>query len=163
MSWITDDWRLKLLALGLAILTLGAVAFSQNPPTTRTLTVPLNYRLPPNPTIIVTSGPARISVTIKGLADLIGPVTPDNITAFADATQAAPGPAVKLNVAAQSTITGINVQQPAQIIVSIDQLQTREVPVEVITHAAPGYTVTKAIASCPPNPPPTQVQIIRTT
>ena len=43
MSWglITDDWRIKLLALGLAVLMLGAVAFSQNPPTTGNLTVGL--------------------------------------------------------------------------------------------------------------------------
>lgn len=157
MSWITDDWRLKVLAVGLAVLMLGAVAFSQNPPTTRTLSVPLNYRLAPNPTVIITNGPARVSVTITGLADLIGPVTSDNITAFADATHASPGPAIKLDVTAQATITGVNVQQPAPIVVSIDQLQTKEVPVEVITHAAPGYTVTKAIASCPPNPTPCKV------
>ena len=35
MNLITDDWRLKLLAVGLALLMLGAVAFSQNPPTTK--------------------------------------------------------------------------------------------------------------------------------
>lgn len=157
MSWIADDWRLKLLALGLAVLMLGAVAFSQNPPTTRTLTVPLNYRLPPSPTIIVTDGPSRIPVTIKGLADLIAPVTSDNITAFADATQAAPGPAVRLNVSASSTITGVSISNAAPIVVSIDLLKTVEVPVEVLTHAAPGYTVTKAVASCPPNPTPCKV------
>ena len=63
MSWITDDWRLKVLALALAVMMLGAVAFSQNPPTTRTLTVPLIYRLPPNPPIIVTNGPSTVNVT----------------------------------------------------------------------------------------------------
>ncbi len=155
MSWITDDWRLKLLALGLAVLMLGAVAFSQNPPTTRTLTVPLIYRLAPNPTIIVISGPSSINVTFSGLADVIGPVRPDNITAFADATTASPGPAIKLNVSASSTIAGVNVSNPAPIVVSIDELKTVEVPVEVvIPHVDPGWTVTKTIASCPPNPSP---------
>ena len=50
MNWglITDSWRLKLLAVGLAVLMLGAVAFSQNPPTTKSLTVSLNYTVPPN-------------------------------------------------------------------------------------------------------------------
>ncbi len=119
MSWITDDWRLKLLALGLAVLMLGAVAFSQNPPTTRTLTVQLIYRLAPNPT---------------------------------------PGPAIKLNVSASSTIAGVNVSNPAPIVVSIDELKTVEVPVEVvIPHVDPGWTVTKTIASCPPNPSPCKV------
>jgi YbbR domain-containing protein len=137
---------------------LGAVAFSQNPPTTRTLTVPLIYRLAPNPTIIVTSGPSSINVTFSGLADVIGPVRPDNITAFADATTVSPGPAVKLNVSATSTIAGVNFSNPAPIVVSIDQLKTVEVPVEVvIPHVDPGWTVTKTVASCPPNPSPCKV------
>jgi len=158
MSWITDDWRLKLLALGLAVLMLGAVAFSQNPPTTRTLTVALVYRLAPNPTIIVTSGPSSINVTFSGLADVIGPVRSDNITAFADATTASPGQAVKLNVSASATDSRVNVSIPAPIVVSIDQLKTVEVPVEVvIPHVDPGWTVTKVIASCPPNPIPCKV------
>ena len=33
MSWVTESWRLKLLAIGLSVLMLGAVAFAQNPPT----------------------------------------------------------------------------------------------------------------------------------
>lgn len=157
MNWITDDWRLKVLALGLAVLMLGAVAFSQNPPTTRTLTVPLIYRLAPSPTIIVISGPSSISVTFSGLADVIGPVRPDNISAFADATTATPGPAVKLNVSASSTIVGVNISNPAPIVVSVDQLKTVEVPVEVvIQHVDPGWTA-KASASCPPNPDPCKV------
>ncbi len=158
MSWIIDDWRLKLLALGLAVLMLGAVAFSQNPPTTRTLTVPLFYRLPPNPTIIVISGPSTINVTFKGLADVIGPVRPDNITAFADATQAVPGPAERLNVSAQSTISGVNIQSLAQIVVTVDLLKTVEVPVEVQTpHVDSGVNVTKVVPLCPPNPSPCKV------
>ena len=158
MSWITDDWRLKLLALALAVMMLGAVAFSQNPPTTRTLTVPLIYRLPPNPTIIVTNGPSTVNVTFSGLADVIGVVRPDNLTAFADATAATAGPAVKLNVTASSTIVGVNVANPAQIVVSIDLLRTVEVPVElVIAHVDSGWQVTKSIASCPPNPTPCKI------
>jgi len=157
MSWITDDWRLKLLALGLAVLMLGAVAFSQNPPTLRTLTVPLVYRLAPNPTIVVISGPTSINVTFSGLADVITPVRPDNISAFADATTAIPGPAVKLNVSASSTIAGVNISNPAPIVVSVDQLKTVEVPVEVvIQHVDPGWTA-KAFASCPPNADPCKV------
>jgi len=158
MSWITDDWHLKLLALALAVMMLRAVAFSQNPPTTRTLTVPLIYRLPPNPTIIVTNGPSTVNVTFSGLADVIGVVRPDNLTAFADATAATAGPAVKLNVTASSTIVGVNVANPAQIVVSIDLLRTVEVPVElVIAHVDSGWQVAKSIASCPPNPTPCKI------
>jgi len=158
MSWITDDWRLKVLALGLAVLMLGAVAFSQNPSTIKSLSVPLNYRLPPNPGIIITDGPSKITVTISGPADVIGPVTADNVTAFADATHASAGQAVKLNVSVTATDNRVIIQQPPQIIVNIDQLKTVEVPVSVTTpHAASGWTVDKSVPVCPPNPSPCKV------
>ena len=47
LGLITDSWRLKLIAFGLAVLMLGVLAFSQNQPTTRSLTVGLNYTVPP--------------------------------------------------------------------------------------------------------------------
>ena len=156
MSWITDDWRLKLLAVGLAGLMLGAVAFSQNPPTLRILSVPLHYSLPPNPAIIIIDPPPRIPVTITGLADVIAPVTADNLTAFADATHVGPGPAVKLTVSVNAP-SGVTVAPTPPVIVFIDQLKTVEVPVEVLTHPAPGWSVTKVVASCPPNPSPCKV------
>ena len=37
MSWIAENWRLKLLAVGLSALMLAAVAFSQNPPTIKSI------------------------------------------------------------------------------------------------------------------------------
>ena len=160
MNWITDDWRLKLLALGLAVLMLGAVAFSQNPPTVKTFSVPLNYRLPPNPDFIITNGPARVNVTIRGTGDVIGPLTADNITAFADASHARPGQAVKLNVTASVIGTNLPVQTAPQIAVDIDQLQTKEIPVQVLTpHIATGYVVDTAntYAVCLPNPTPCKV------
>ena len=48
ITLITNEWRLKLLAFLLAVLMLGAVAFSQNPPTTRSLSVPLDYNYWPD-------------------------------------------------------------------------------------------------------------------
>jgi len=158
MSWITEDWRLKLLALGLAVVMLGAVAFSQNPPTLKPLNVRLNYRLPPNPDFIITNGPPTVTVTVRGLAAALTSVGRDNITAFADATHAAPGTAVKLNVTAQAPgLNGINVDQPPPIVVNIDRLQTVEVPVSVSYRAASGWTVDKVIPQCPPNPSPCHV------
>ena len=157
MSWITEDWRLKLLALGLAVVMLGAVAFSQNPPTIKPLSVPLNYRLPPNPGIIITDGPPTITVTVTGTAAAVATVSAANITAFADATHASPGSAVKLDVTAAATIPNVSVEQPPQIVVNIDQLKTVEVPVTVKAKAATGWQLDKAIALCPPNPSPCRV------
>ncbi|TMC51531.1 MAG: hypothetical protein E6J20_15935 [Chloroflexi bacterium] len=158
MSWnlITDDWRIKLLAFGLAVLMLGAVAFSQNPPTTNHLKVGLNYTTPPN--IVLINPPSQVDVTYQGLADVIAKVNPNNLFASVDATHALPGSAVRLNVIAHATDLRVQVQQPAPIVVQVDTLQVREVPVQVNARAANGWSIdpTKTLVTCPgaatPNP-----------
>src|SRR5260370_42433747 len=114
MKWITEDWRLKLLALGLATLMLGAVAFAQNPATQRTLPIALNYSFATGSTIVITNPPSKTNVTFTGLADVIGPVTINNLTATADATHAKPGSGVKLNVTVVSSVPGVHVQNHAR-------------------------------------------------
>ena len=143
MNLITDDWRLKLLAVGLAVLMLGAVAFSQNPPTSGSQTVGLSYAYAQG--IVLLNPPTKITVTYTGLADVIKTVNPGNLTASVDATHASPGTAVRLNVTARTTIVGdVHVQNPPPIVVKIDKLQVKELPVSVIWRAAPGWSVTKA-------------------
>jgi YbbR domain-containing protein len=151
MNWglITNEWRLKLLAVGLAVLMLGAVAFSQNPPTTRSLTVPLNYNVQPN--VILINPPAKATVFFSGLADTIARVGPDNLIATVDATRALPGSAVKLNVDAKTTVGGnVTVLQPPPIVVQVDTRQVVSLPVQVNAHAQSGWSIdpTKSLAIC---------------
>jgi YbbR domain-containing protein len=150
VSWklITDDWRLKLLALGLAVLMLGAVAFSQNPPTSKTLSVGLVYPNPP-PELILINPPSKTFVTISGLADILPSVTPVNLSAIVDTSHASPGSAVRLNVTASSTVRGVVVQNPPPIVVNIDKRQVKDLPVTVINRAAPGWNVSEPVALCP--------------
>src|SRR5579859_693746 len=101
MSWITDDWRLKLLALGLAVLMLGAVAFAQNPPATKTVQVKVDYK--PATNLVLINPPPTVNVTFSGLSELIGTMSGDNFSASVDPSHAKPGPAVKLNVTVTST------------------------------------------------------------
>jgi YbbR domain-containing protein len=155
VSWglITEDWRLKLLAGGLAVLMLGAVAFSQNPPTTVTLSVPLYYSFGTNTGIVIMNPPSKTNVTYTGLADVIKTVNPTNTTATVDATHAAPGSAVMLNVNASTTVRGgISVVTPAPIVVAIDTLTTKDVPVSVNAHPAAGWSISNAFAMCPGKP-----------
>ncbi len=148
MSWITEDWRLKLLALGLAILMLGAVAFAQNPPTTKTFSVGLNYSFAPGSNIVITNPPSKTTVTATGVADVIGLLTANNLTATADATHAKPGSAQKLNVAVVSSVQGVNVQNLAPIVVNIDRIAEKDLTVQVIAHEAPGFHIVSAQATC---------------
>ncbi|HKV88520.1 MAG TPA: CdaR family protein [Candidatus Dormibacteraeota bacterium] len=153
MSWglITDQWRIKLLALGLAVLLLGAVAFSQNPPTTGSLTVPLLYSKVPAGVVIL-NPPPKILVTYIGPSFLLKDVNVDHVTATVDASHAKPGQAVRLNVTAATTILDVDVQNPAPIVVQVDDRRVKALPVQVAARAAPGWSISKAVAVCGTNP-----------
>ena len=159
MTWgiVTNGWRLKLLALGLAILMLGAVAFSENPPTTKTLHgVSLNYAVGDG--IVLMNPPAKIDVTVTGPADALATMSDENprLSAIGDALHAKPGAGVKINVNVAPTINGVSVDKQAPVVVNIDTLAVKELPVQVVAHAAAGWSVTRVIATCPgsssPNP-----------
>jgi hypothetical protein len=154
MSWgiITEDWRLKLLAAGLAVLMLGAVAFSQNPPTSLSLTVGLTYANVPSNLILI-SPPSKATVTYAGTADEIAKVNTGNLTATVDVAHAKPGNNVQLNVVAKTTVPDVNVQNPAPISVNIDTyIQGQDLPVQTNAHPAPGWAITDEYATCPGKP-----------
>lgn len=148
MNWsiITNEWRLKLLAVGLAVLMLGAVAFSQNPPTTKTLSIPISYVKQPDGLILI-SPPARTNVTYSGLADVIANVNASNLIATVDLSRAHAGSAVIVTVAV-SAPQGVTVQPPPPIALDVDNRQTKEVAVTVNSRPAPGWTITKNDAIC---------------
>ncbi|HYM65731.1 MAG TPA: hypothetical protein VEW68_00410, partial [Patescibacteria group bacterium] len=157
MNIITDHWRLKLLAIGLAILMLGAVAFSENPPRTKTLIVPLHYETASN--LVLINPPTKTPVTITGLADVIAPVTADNLVAIVDATnidptKTNPGQPVKVNVKVTPLVPGaFNAQEPAPIAVTVDVLQTVALPVAVVASPARGWALDTVEARCPGGSP----------
>ena len=153
MTLITESWRLKLLAVGLSVLMLGAVAFAQNPPTFRTLTVsPIQYTIPDN--LIVLNAPTRTTVTVTGLADAIQSMNASSLTASFDLTKASPGAAVKVNLAVKSLDVRINVQNPlVPFALNIDTRKTIPLTVQVrFPRVAPGWVVIKAGAACPNTP-----------
>lgn len=155
MSWafVTRDWRLKLAALGLAVLMLAAVAFSQNPPTSGSASVGLTYANPP-PNLILINPPSSVTVTYTGVANVIKSVKPSNFTATVDVSHAKPGNNT-LNVVAKSTVStsDLSVQNPAPINVQIDDyVLNAPLTVNVSARAAAGWSITKATAACPVTP-----------
>jgi YbbR domain-containing protein len=151
MSWITDDWRLKLLALGLSVLMLGAVAFSQNPSTQKTINKIVSYSFGANKAIIIINQQTTVAVRVTGLSDTLQSLTDRNISADVDASRAAPGPAVKLNISITTQAPGVTILNPVvPIVVNIDQLQTSALHVQVTTpRPVTGWELTKAVATCP--------------
>jgi YbbR domain-containing protein len=142
---ITDEWRLKLLALVLAILMLGAVAFSQS--NIKTLLVNITYTNRP-PNLVVVTPLDRIAISVSAPSDL--PLTPASVTATADLTHIKKGAAIAVPIQVKPTDLRIAYQQPAPITLNVDDLTTVSVPVQVNTpNSAPGWLVTKAVARCP--------------
>ena len=157
MSWITDDWRLKLLALGLAVLMLGAVAFSQNPPTSIPLKVGIIYSVPSG--LILINPPKQTTVTVSGLADLVSAANSTNTAATADVSKAAStGPNVKVNLVGKSVINGLTVQA-TPITLNIDTRSVVQLAVvaRFPRGAAQGWQITKQEAQCAGPPPPCTV------
>jgi YbbR-like protein. len=153
VSLITESWRLKLLAIGLSVLMLGAVAFAQNPPTFKTFTVPITYApIPDN--LIVVSGPTRTPVRVNGLADAIQSMNANSLSANFDLSKATPGPGVKVNLIVTSVVNGVKPQNPSvPFVLDIEQRKTIALTVQVrFPHVAPGWVVTKADAACPNTP-----------
>jgi YbbR domain-containing protein len=153
MGLITNEWRLKVLALVLAVLMLGAVAFSQNQPTVKSLSVPLSYSVKDG--LVIINPPPKTTVFVQGLADALSRVSTDNTIASVDATNVNPGQAVNVKIRARTTVPGVTVQQPPPINVFVDTRAVKEVPVQVVVRAAPGWSVTKAVATCPGSSTPT--------
>ena len=153
MSWVTESWRLKLLALGLSVVMLGAVAFAQNPPTFKTLTVSaFQWTIPSG--LIVINAPTKTTVRVNGLADTIQSMTADRLLATFDLSKVSPGPAVKVNLVVTPQLAGVTVQNPSvPFVLDVD----REIVVPLIVQvrpprAAAGWVVTKAEARCPNSP-----------
>jgi hypothetical protein len=147
-GWITNDWRLKLLALGLSMLLLGAVAFSQNPATQKTITKPIVYQVPDG--LIIINPQKTVQARVTGLADVVSTLTDASVSAEVDVTKATPGPAVKLNIAITSLTPGVTVLNPVvPIALYIDRRETVPLTVQVNTpNPVPGWAVTKAAAAC---------------
>lgn len=153
MSLIIEDWRLKLLAIGLAVLMLGAVAFSQNPPTAKDLAqVPIGYTISPD--LIVINPPTKTTVRVTGLADALTTVNANSVAASFDLSKASPGANVRVNLTVRPLLANIQVQNPVvPYVLNIDRRTTVSIPVQVrIQRVASGWQVTKQEARCPAAP-----------
>jgi YbbR domain-containing protein len=154
VSLITEDWRLKLLALGLALLMLGAVAFAQNPVTQKVLRdVSIAYTVSPD--IVVIDPPTKTNVTVTGLADALAIVNSRNVAASFDLSKTSPGTNTHVNLVVRPLIANVKVQDPVvPYVLNIDTLKAVSLAVDVRLTArpVPGWAWTKKEAQCPNAP-----------
>jgi YbbR domain-containing protein len=153
VNWVTESWRLKLLAIGLSVLMLGAVAFSQNPPRSKTLSVPIAYQGTVPDGIVLINPPSKTNVTVTGLADTIASVTANSVTAEFDLSKVTPGPRVRVNLIVKS-IPGVQIDNPTvPVFLDIELRVSVKLTVTVRTpRVSTGWQVTHTEARCPASP-----------
>ena len=145
MNLITESWRLKLLALALAVLMLGAVAFSQA--NTRTIQVNMSYKNLPAGLVLV-APIDKIGVTVSVPNDLV--LASSTLTASVDLAHVKKGSAISVPVQVVSPDARISVvQAPPPITVNVDDFATAQLDIQVLTpFVLTGWTVTNSVAEC---------------
>lgn len=131
MNWLVGNWRLKLLSLVLALALLAAVAFSENPPSVKTVDVGLSYQdLPTSLTVI--DPPQTVPVTVAGLAQSVRQFQRQTqVGAVVDLTGATPGTHT-YQAEVSGGIDGVTVETPKiPLHLHLDNLVTRQLPIHV--------------------------------
>lgn len=155
MSWIANDWRLKLLSVGLATALLLAVAWSQFPVTTQIVDAQINYNSPPSGLILI-APPAVAKVTLSGLsADIKAAV----VTADADLSKIKRGEAVALTPTVRITGSRATVQAVRPLTLNVDDLITRQLDITVDASFVQGWQPSKTQAICGNALQPCQVTV----
>ena len=121
--------------------------------------VPISYRALPAGLVIVNQRPDAVQIEVRGPRTLLSLLNPDRLVLRLDLSGVTVGQAVfkigpeMFNVPRQTDVTRVS---PSQIVLDIDRVTDRQVPVHVDVqgHPAPGYR----IASVRANPPTATVR-----
>ena len=128
MSWITSDWKLKLLGLGLAALLLLGVAYSQYPIQTTTVDARINYNGLPPAGLIVNNPPTTTKVAISGLgADIRASTT----TVDVDLSKIKQGTAVVVNPTPHAVGQNVTATSVTPVTLKVEQLVTASLDIQV--------------------------------
>jgi YbbR-like protein len=140
------DFGLRAIALLLAVGLWAFVNAGQRGALV-TLRVPVGYRLLPAGMVILNQHPDFVEIEVRGPRTLLSLLDPDRLTLRLDLAGVSVGQAVfkvgpeMFNVPRQTDVTRIS---PSQIVLDIDRITQRQVPVHLDLHGKPatGYHVT---------------------
>jgi len=133
-------------------LDAGGGRVLAEPPTTGSLAVQVSYTLPPN--LVLLNPPSKTTSTIRASPTRSRTSTPRTPWPLSTATQAQPGSIDKAGGESHHDRERDGPDSGA-IVVNVDTLQSKELPVQVVARAAPGWSLGKHDAICPggqPNP-----------
>jgi YbbR domain-containing protein len=151
VSWVVANWRLKLLALVLAVGLLMAVAFSENPVEARTVPVGIQYVNKPDALVLV-QPPARANVSVFGLRDAVERVQSSAVGVTVDLAGAKVGPNQTFYGRPKVVGSGVTAQSdPIAVLLTIDTYERALLDIEVRLPDSPaiGVRVNNKVALCP--------------
>src|SRR6266446_2974557 len=128
MSWITNDWRLKLLAVGLAAVLLFVVGYSQYPIQTVNVDAKINYNNLPPVGLVVNGPPATTKVAVSGLA---GDLRSATATVDVDLSKLKVGTAVVVNPTPRVSGQGVTISSVTPVTLKVEQLITVNLDIQV--------------------------------
>jgi YbbR domain-containing protein len=142
VAWLVRNWKLKILAVVLAVILLLAVAFSENPLSIRQYSAPIRYSDPPTGLVLV-KPPARVTITVSGLNSAVRTLNDSNTYVPLDLSKIKVG--ASQTVFAQPTVlvTGVTVQGGSVALsFGVQELKQDTLPVEVrLIKDTPGYKI----------------------
>ncbi len=156
MTWLFNNWQLKLLALALTLGLLGAVAFSENPVAFKTVPAKVLYvGLPDN--LVLLEPTTSVSVQVTGLADTVSSLKSDNVEVRADVSKLRSGVDTTLSAPVTVLVPGVSTTTstvPLHIVT--DTVKVVNLPIEVRTpNQVSGWKVDpdpkKTFAQCQPD------------
>ncbi|HEY8643440.1 MAG TPA: CdaR family protein [Candidatus Dormibacteraeota bacterium] len=146
MTFLISNWRLKLLALGLALGLLGAVAFSENPVSVTSVPAVVDYDNK-DPSLVVVNPTLRTTVSVFGVSSAVDPLKatfPNGVRFKVDLRGVTQPVAQRTFYATPKTLpAGVSWNgDQVPIAVGIDIADTKSYDIEVRTpFVAPGFKV----------------------
>lgn len=149
LAWIVSHWRLKLLALVLAIGLLATAAFSQNPPQYTTIAEKVEYVFPPQSNLAVIKPKTSVDVQVFGLRSAIQDYISSPAGVSVDLSGAKPGPNQHFYAHPKNAPAGLSFRSTRiPLTLDIERLRSEVLTVDVRAKAATGVEVTQKIATC---------------
>ncbi|HZS15416.1 MAG TPA: CdaR family protein [Candidatus Dormibacteraeota bacterium] len=143
---ITRNWRVKLLATGIALITWVGVVYASNPPESRTVSVHVPQDPASLPAKYVLSSPIPdIQVRVSGTRDNVNAFDPGSLRVGVDYSRINHAGVQQLPIHVVNNDSTVSLDQvPTTVSADVDVNDSVEVPVTLVFDATPptGYTVT---------------------
>jgi YbbR domain-containing protein len=142
LSWLLRNWKLKILAVILALILLLAVAFSENPLSIRQYNALIRYSDLPAGQVLIRP-PARAAITVSGLNSAVRTLNDSNAYVNVSLARLRVGPTQSVFAQPTVLVSGVNVQGgPIPLSLAVQELKEDTLNVEVrFPQPSPNYSV----------------------